>query len=103
MVKDNFEVLLGKRKKEVIKELGAGRNFYPDHVWYYILVKRWWGKKVVLFLEFDEMDILQRHNVKTVYGKVWYSKDSLDWPDDVFTTFFLFMLVKGLVAESQCL
>lgn len=78
MAKNNFDVLLGKSKKEVLKELGDGFNFYPDHVWYYILSKSWWGKKTVLFIEFDEYDLVQRQFVKTVYGKVRYSDGNID-------------------------
>ncbi|WP_370895942.1 hypothetical protein [Chryseobacterium gossypii] len=70
MTNNNFDVLQNKSKKEVIEELGDGFNFYPDQIWYYILSKRWWGKKVVLFIEFDENDVVCSHYVKTVYGKV---------------------------------
>ena len=55
----NYDHLLGKRKDEVLKELGEGFNYYPDDVWTYVLKKNWWGKKTALLLKFDGDNVIQ--------------------------------------------
>lgn len=62
--------LENKSKKEVLQYLGEEFNFYPDKLWYYVLSENWWGKKKVLFLEFDERDKVSAKYIKTIFGKV---------------------------------
>lgn len=69
MRKNKFDALLNKSKKEIINELGDGFNFYPDQVWYYALSRNWWGRRKILFVEFDEKGMVCKQYVKTVYFK----------------------------------
>jgi len=55
---DTGERLIGLSKKEIIIKLGDGSNFYPEKEWSYILKKYWYGRVKMLFLEFDENDIV---------------------------------------------
>lgn len=69
MKKTKFDQLLNKTKKEIIKELGDGFNFYPSQQWYYVLSKSWWGREKILFVEFDEHGTVSKQYIKTVYFK----------------------------------
>lgn len=60
---------LGMTKKEVLKELGEGFNFYPDNIWYYELNKTWWGLKTIMFLEFEN-NIVSSKYIKNVFGNI---------------------------------
>lgn len=62
--------LLGLSKKELIQKIGEGFNFYPDKEWSYILKKSWYGKITVLYLEFDDNDIVIAQYIVSKYGKV---------------------------------
>lgn len=70
MKKNDFDLLYGRAKNEVLTDLGDGFNFYPDKIWYYIISEKWWGKKTVLFIEFDEQDVVITKYIKTVFGKI---------------------------------
>lgn len=61
--------LIGKTKKEVLVELGDGFNFYKDREWTYLLKKNWWGRRTVLFIEFDQEDIVIAEYTISKYGK----------------------------------
>ncbi|MEN5133240.1 hypothetical protein [Elizabethkingia anophelis] len=65
----NYDHLLGKKKDEVLKELGEEFNYYPDDVWTYILKKNWWGKKTALLLKFDGDEVIQT-KISTYFLKV---------------------------------
>ncbi|KUY29884.1 hypothetical protein [Elizabethkingia ursingii] len=55
----NYDHLLGKRKDEILKELGEGFNYYPDDVWTYVLKQNWWGKKTALLLRFESENVIE--------------------------------------------
>ncbi|MDV3778010.1 hypothetical protein CMU25_17370 [Elizabethkingia anophelis] len=50
----SYDYLLGKSRNEVLEELGDGFNFYPEIFWAYQLEEKWWGRKRVLLLLFEE-------------------------------------------------
>ncbi|KPE52938.1 hypothetical protein [Chryseobacterium indologenes] len=63
------ERLIGLSKKELIQKIGDGCNFYLDHKWSYIVKKYWYGKTRVLYLEFDDNDIVIAQYTISKYGK----------------------------------
>lgn len=56
-------------KKEILNILGEEFNFYPDKVWSYVLKKSWWGRRKILFIEFDNEDKVISRYVVNKYGK----------------------------------
>lgn len=60
--------LVGFSKKDVIRELGDGFNFYHDTVWTYELHRTWWGKKTILVLVFQN-DVVHKKSIIKKYGK----------------------------------
>ncbi|MFC4686800.1 hypothetical protein ACFO4P_07605 [Epilithonimonas pallida] len=61
--------LVGKTKSEIIDLLGDDFNFYPDDIWYYIISKTWYGRKKILYIEFED-DIVIRKSIVSMYGKI---------------------------------
>lgn len=68
-MKNDFQHLIGKDKKEVLAELGQEFNFYPSEIWTYILHTSCFGRKTVLLL-FFENEVLKKINIKKYYGKI---------------------------------
>lgn len=64
-----YQQLIGKDKKEIIKQLGQDANYYPSDCWFYILNKTWWGRIKVLILYFKD-EKLERVKIKNCYGKI---------------------------------
>ncbi|MGE8555493.1 MAG: hypothetical protein ACN6OB_16360 [Chryseobacterium jejuense] len=62
--------LIGLTKKEVVARLGNGFNFYPDNQWSYILKRYWYGRKEVLYIDFDTAGIVIRQYIESKYGKI---------------------------------
>lgn len=69
-ISQNYNSLIGKTKKEVLGELGEEFNYYPDKVWSYVLKKYWWGKKWILYIEFDKEDKVIAKFTALRYGKI---------------------------------
>ena len=61
--------LLGKTKDEIIDLLGDEFNFYPESIWHYVLSKTWYGRKKVLYIEFEEGIVIHK-SVITTYGRL---------------------------------
>ncbi|RKT01689.1 hypothetical protein [Chryseobacterium defluvii] len=61
--------LVGFSRKDVIRELGDGFNFYHDKVWTYELARTWWGKKTILVLFFQN-DVVCKKSIIKKFGKV---------------------------------
>ncbi|HFK5593097.1 TPA: hypothetical protein ACGZ94_001331 [Elizabethkingia anophelis] len=59
--------LLEKSKREIFECFGEGFNYYPDKVWFYIITKKWWGKKTALLLTFGKDDRVEIINIKEYY------------------------------------
>ena len=68
-MKNTYNHLIGKTKKEVLEELGYEFNFYPSEVWSYILHTSWYGRKTVLLLFFDNENV-KKIDIKKQYGKI---------------------------------
>ncbi|MCF2218779.1 hypothetical protein H9Q08_05635 [Chryseobacterium sp. PS-8] len=66
MEKD-YQNLIGKSKKEILAELGDEFNFYPSTIWSYHLRKKWYFRKNILFLFFED-NIL----VKVLIKAKWF-------------------------------
>ena len=64
-----YSELIGLSKKEVLQQLGDGFNFYPDTKWSYILKKYWYGRKKLLFIEFDHNGIVISQYIISEYEK----------------------------------
>jgi len=62
-------LLIGKTKEEILDLLGDEFNFYPESVWRYLLSKSWYGRKKILYLEFED-DIVIRKSVIFTYEKI---------------------------------
>ncbi len=65
---DQYKYLIGKNKKEVVSSLGQEFNFYPANIWTYEIHKTWWGKEVILYLDFQN-DVVFNLKVKISYWK----------------------------------
>lgn len=65
---NDSDFLVGCSKKDVIRELGDGFNFYHDTVWTYELYRTWWGRRTILVLLFQE-DIVFKKSIIKKYGK----------------------------------
>lgn len=68
-IKIEHSLLVGKTKNEILDLLGDEFNFYPENVWYYVLSRNWYGRKKVLYLEFED-DIVTRKSIRFVNGKI---------------------------------
>lgn len=66
-MKNTYNHLVGKTKKEVLEELGYEFNFYPSEVWSYILHTSWYGRKTVLLLFFDNENVKKIDIKKTIW------------------------------------
>lgn len=64
----NSDYLIGCSKKEIIRLLGDGFNFYHNEVWTYELYKTWWGKKTILVVFFQNDTVYKKSIIKK-YGK----------------------------------
>ncbi|WP_045495993.1 hypothetical protein [Chryseobacterium sp. StRB126] len=69
-VLNNDKVLIGLSKKEVVVRLGNGFNFYPDNQWSYILKRYWYGRKKVLYIDFDAAGTVIRQSIESKYGRI---------------------------------
>lgn len=63
-----YQYLLNKDKKQVIKELGEEFNFYPADIWSYRLKKSWFGRKTILLLYFSSNRVC-KVEIKKCYGQ----------------------------------
>lgn len=69
-IPENGKEFIGLSKKEILIRLGEGFNFYPDNQWSYILKKYWYGRKKVLYIEFDAAEFAINQYIKSKYGKI---------------------------------
>lgn len=65
---DQYKYLIGKNKEEVVSSLGQEFNFYPANQWSYIIYKKWWGKEVILYLDFQN-ELVFNLKIKVSYWK----------------------------------
>ncbi|BFO67458.1 hypothetical protein [Chryseobacterium sp. KCF3-3] len=61
----NYKHLLGKIKKDVLKELGDEFNYYSSNVWNYTLKTSFFGKKTILVLYFADDKVIKWDVVKS--------------------------------------
>jgi hypothetical protein len=57
MKKENYSHLMGKTRREIMKEIGCtfnGFNYFRSKTWTYEVGKTWLGKKIVLSLTFTD-------------------------------------------------
>ena len=59
----NYNNLLSKSKKEILEVLGDEFNYYPSNLWCYFFKKDWLGRKMYLFLFFEE-DSVKKIEIK---------------------------------------
>lgn len=65
---EKYKYLIGKSKAEIVSILGQEFNFYPANIWDYKIYKTWWGKEVILYLDFQN-DVVFNLKVKISYWK----------------------------------
>ncbi|WP_106915867.1 hypothetical protein [Chryseobacterium aurantiacum] len=61
----NYQYLLGKKKKEILQELGDELNYHSSDVWSYILKTSLFGKKTILHLYFEDGMVVKWDIIKT--------------------------------------
>ncbi|ATC36320.1 TPA: hypothetical protein ACG0AB_003482 [Elizabethkingia anophelis] len=50
-----YDCLLNKTKYEVFSKLREGEsNLFSDDLWIYDLIRSWWVKETILFIEFED-------------------------------------------------
>ncbi|SEW20691.1 hypothetical protein SAMN05421841_1586 [Chryseobacterium wanjuense] len=57
MRKENYNHLVGKTRREIVKEIGCpfnGFNYFRSITWTYEVGKTWLGKKIILSLTFKD-------------------------------------------------
>ena len=54
MKPEQYSYLIGKTKKEILKELGEQFNFYPSNIWTYYIKRDLLFRKITLFLFFKD-------------------------------------------------
>lgn len=54
MKKENFNHLLGKTRREIVREIGDEFNYFKNKTWTYEVGKTWFGKKIILSLTFKD-------------------------------------------------
>ncbi|MYY27413.1 hypothetical protein [Elizabethkingia anophelis] len=62
-----YNILIGKNRNEVLKELGEGFNYYPDNYWFYDMKRSWWGRKTGLLLVFGKDGRVKTMSIKTYF------------------------------------
>ncbi len=65
---NQYHHLIGKDKKEVLKELGQQFNYYHNDIWTYHIRTSWIGRKTVLFICFSE-EIVNKIKIIKYFGK----------------------------------
>lgn len=62
--------VIGKTRKDILIQLGDGCNFFPDNRWTYEIRKKWWGKRTVLVIEFENNKVITAQ-LKIVYSRFY--------------------------------
>lgn len=70
-LENKYQYLLGKDKKEVIKEFNDEFNFFPSNLWVYTLKTKWFIVNTFLLISFDD-DKVVKICVKNSIGKKNY-------------------------------
>ncbi|MDV3636985.1 hypothetical protein CMU84_17710 [Elizabethkingia anophelis] len=66
---DKYSVLYGASKEDVVLILGNEPYFCRKKEWRYILKKYWWGKKLMLYIQFDSNERVQGLYIDVLWGK----------------------------------
>lgn len=57
MTKENYNYLIGKTRREIIKEIGDSVNdfnYFKSKTWTYEIGKTWIGKRIILSVTFTD-------------------------------------------------